>query len=91
MMARLTRVRIRLLLRAKLASGATRVYGRATVDGRAAFKIGFVGTDEIVYVAANGSYAPIETIQGARTSPDGKLINVFHAFEYLPAAANGGL
>jgi hypothetical protein len=43
------------------------------------------------YVAADGSYAPIETIQGNPSSADGQLINVFHAFEYLPAAGNAGL
>jgi hypothetical protein len=78
-------------LRAKLASGVARVDGRATVDGRAAIKIKFAGSDEIDYVAADGSYAPIETIQGTPSSADGQLVNVFHTFEYLHAAGNASL
>ena len=78
-------------LRAKLASGAARVDGRATVHGRAAIRIRFAHSDEVDYVAADGSYAPIETIQGNPSRPDGQLINVFHTFEYLPAAGNAGL
>ena len=78
-------------LRAKLAAGKARVAGRVTLDGRPAIKIRFAGSDEIDYVAADGSYAPIETIQGSASSPDGELINVFHTFEYLPAAGNAPL
>jgi hypothetical protein len=73
-------------LRAELASGAARVDGRATVDGRAAIKIRFSHSDEIDYVAADGSYVPIETIQGSPTSGYGRLIDVYHTFKYLPAA-----
>jgi hypothetical protein len=75
-------------LRAELASGAARVDGRATVDGRAAIKIRFSHSDEIDYVAADGSYVPIETIQGSPSSGYGRLINVYHTFKYLPAADN---
>jgi hypothetical protein len=78
-------------LRAKLASGAARVDGRATVHGRAAIKIRFAHSDEVDYVAADGSYVPIETIQGNPSTADGQLINVFHTFEYLPMADNAGL
>ncbi len=78
-------------LRAKLASGAARVDGRTIVEGRAAIKIRFAGSDEVDYVAADGSYAPIKTISGTRSSDDGLQINVFHAFAYLPAKRNAGL
>ncbi|MDQ2895797.1 MAG: hypothetical protein M3Y09_09140 [Actinomycetota bacterium] len=78
-------------LQAKLASGAARVDGRASVDGRAAMRIRFAGSDEVDYVAADGSYAPIETITGTPASADGQLISVFHAFAYLPAVANANL
>jgi hypothetical protein len=78
-------------LRAKLASGAARVDGRAIVDGRAAIKIHFVGSDEVDYVAADGSYTPIKTIYGTPSSADGQLINIYHAFEYLPMRGNASL
>jgi hypothetical protein len=77
------------LLRAKLASGKARVDGRATIDGRPAIKITFVGRDEIDYVAADGSYAPIKTIGGAPSR--GQLISVYHTFKLLPATGNAGL
>lgn len=78
-------------LRAQLASGQARVDGRATVDGRAAIKIKFARSDEVDYVAADGSYVPIETIYGNPSSPGGQTISVYHAFEFLPAAGNAGL
>jgi hypothetical protein len=76
-------------LRAKLASGKARVDGRATIDGRTAIKITFVGGDEIDYVAADGSYAPIKTIGGAPSR--GQLISVYHTFKLLPATGSAGL
>lgn len=78
-------------LRAKLASGKASVVGRATVDGRAALKLKFARSDEIDYVAADGSYAPIKMIRGSGSSKDVQLINLYHTFEYLPAAGNAGL
>ena len=78
-------------LRAKLASGAARVVGRTTVENRAAIKIAFAGTAEMDYVAADGTYAPIETIQGTLSSANGKLIRKFHTFEYLAMAGHAGL
>lgn len=78
-------------LRAQLASGEARVDGPATVDGRAAIKITFANSDEIDYVAPDGSDVPVETIQGTPSSTDGQIINVYHTFEYLPAAGNMGL
>jgi GNAT superfamily N-acetyltransferase len=78
-------------LRAKLASGAARVDGWATVDGRAAIKIKFAHSNETDYVAADGSDVPIKTIQGSPSSAYGRLINVYHTFKYLPAAGNAGL
>jgi hypothetical protein len=78
-------------LRAKLASGAARVAGRSSVDGRAAIKIEFAGSDEIDYVAADGSYVPIKTVQGARSSPSGQTTSVFRTFEFLPMAGNASL
>jgi hypothetical protein len=78
-------------LRAELASGKARAVGRATVDGRAAIKIKFAGSDEIDYVAADRSYIPIETIHGSPSSANGQTINVYHTFEFLPAAGNAGL
>jgi hypothetical protein len=78
-------------LRAKLASGAARVDGRAIVDGRAAIKIKFARSDEVDYVAADGSYAPIKTITGTPSSGDGQLINVYHIFEYQPSKGNARL
>jgi hypothetical protein len=79
-------------LRAKLASGEAHVDGPATADGRAAIEITFANSNEIDYVAADGSDVPIETVGGTpSTSPGGELINVYHTFEYLPAAGNMGL
>ena len=78
-------------LRAKLASGAARVDGRATLDGRAAIKIKFAHSNETDYVAADGSDVPIKTIQGSPSSGYGQLVNVYHTFKYLPAAGNAGL
>jgi hypothetical protein len=78
-------------LRAELASGKARAEGRATVDGRAAIKIKFAGTDEIDYVAADGSYVPIETIHGSPSSASGQTIDVYHTFKFLRAAGNVGL
>lgn len=78
-------------LRAKLASGRAHVAGRAFVNGRRAIKITFAGSDEIDYVAADGSYVPIKTIQGTPSSADGQVITVFHTFEYLKLAGNAGL
>lgn len=78
-------------LRAKLGSGAAHVAGRAIVDGREAIKITFRHSDEIDYVAADGTYVPVETIQGTPASPGGQLINVYHTFEHLTAAGHMGL
>lgn len=78
-------------LRAKLASGKARVDGRANIDGHAALKVRFARSDEIDYVAADGSYYPIETIYGSPSSASGKTVSVFHTFQYLPAARNGRL
>lgn len=61
------------------------------LDGRVAIKISFARSDEIDYVAADGSYVPIETIQGTPSSPDGQTTNVFHTFEFLPVAGNAKL
>jgi hypothetical protein len=78
-------------LKAKLASGTARVDGRAAVDGRVALRIKFAGSDEIDYVAADGSMVPIKTIQSTGPSGDGQLINVYYTFEYLTAEGNAGL
>lgn len=78
-------------LRAELASGAARVDGRTIVDRRAAIRIRFVDSKELDYVAADGSYVPIKTIQGTPSSADGETISVFHVFEYLPLAGHAKL
>jgi hypothetical protein len=78
-------------LRAELSSGKAKAVGRATVGGRAAIKIKFADSDETDYVAADGSYVPIETIHGSPSSANGQTIVVYHTFEFLPAAGNIGL
>jgi hypothetical protein len=78
-------------LRAELASGKAKAEGRATVNGRAAIKIKFAHSDEVDYVAADGSDIPIETIHGSPTSANGQTIDLYHTFEFLPAAGNAGL
>lgn len=78
-------------LRAKLNSGKARMEGRTTVDGRAALKIGFAGGHETDYVAADGSYAPIETIYGRPSSASGQTMSTYHIFQYVPTAGNAAL
>jgi hypothetical protein len=74
-------------IRALLGSGKARVAGRATIDGKDAIKI--VAGSTTYYVAADGTYAPIELSYGRRTDPLGMTVYFFHAYEQLPAAASG--
>jgi len=79
-------------LRQQLASGQARVDGHATIDGRDTIKIVLAYISTTSYVAADGSYAPVEQVEGV--TPTGKVgttTMVYHAYQELPASGNGDL
>jgi hypothetical protein len=78
-------------VRGLLTSGRARVAGRARIDGRDTIKIVFTHAVETYYVAADGTYAPVELISGRPTDRTGMSTTVFHAYEQLPGAGNADL
>jgi hypothetical protein len=76
-------------VRGLLSSGQARVAGHATIDGRDTIKI--VSGANTYYVAADGSYAPVELVNGSPTDKSGMSTFTFHAYGQLPAAAGGRL
>jgi hypothetical protein len=76
-------------VRGLLTSGRARVDGRATIDGRDTIKIVFTRV-ETYYVAADGTYAPVELISGRPTDKNG-MTTVFQAYEELPGSSHGNL
>jgi hypothetical protein len=86
-------------VRGMLTSGRARVAGHAIIDGKDTIKIVFAervnGSQtpmpNTYYVAADGTYAPVELINGRLTGPAGLTTTVFHAYERLPAAGHSYL
>jgi hypothetical protein len=78
-------------VRGLLTSGQARVDGHATIDGRDTIKIVFTRAAETYYVAADGTYAPVELISGRPSDKTGMSTFVFHAYEQLPGAGNADL
>jgi hypothetical protein len=78
-------------VRGLLTSGRARVDGRATIDGRDTIKIVFTRAAETYYVAADGTYAPVELISGRPTDKNGTTTTVFQAYEELPGSSHGYL
>ena len=78
-------------VRGLLTSGQARVDGHATIDGKDTIKIVFTRATETYYVAADGTYAPVELISGRPTDSAGMSTTVFHAYEELPGAGNADL
>jgi hypothetical protein len=78
-------------LRQQLSSGQARVDGHATIHGRDTIKIVFADNSNTYYIAADGSYAPVEESSGTPTDNTGITTLVFHTYEQLPASRNGDL
>ena len=76
-------------VRGLLTSGQARVAGRATVDGKETIEI--VSGTNTYYIAADGSYAPVELINGTPTDKAGMTTFAFRVYEQLPAADTGDL
>jgi hypothetical protein len=77
-------------VRGLLTSGRAHVDGHATIDGKDTIKIVFAGANTY-YVAADGTFAPVELINGRPTDRDGVTTTVFHAYERLPATGHSDL
>jgi hypothetical protein len=86
-------------VRRLLTSGRAHVAGHATIDGKDTIKIVFAdrvyGSRSPVrntyFVAADGTYAPVELISGRPADSDGMSTFVFHAYQRLPASGHGDL
>jgi hypothetical protein len=76
-------------VRGLLSSARARVEGRVMTDGKSTIEI--VSGSNRYYVAADGSYAPVELVNGKATDRDGMTTSVFHAYQRLPAAAGAEL
>jgi len=78
-------------VRALLTSGKAHVAGHATVDGRDTIKIVFSHGSNTYYVAADGSYAPVELVSGRPSDKTGVTTFVFHTYEQLSGSGEGNL
>jgi hypothetical protein len=86
-------------VRGLLTSGRAHVAGHATIDGKDTIKIVFADrvfgsrapVRNTYYVAADGTYAPVELISGRPTDNDGMSTFLFHAYERLPASGHSDL
>jgi hypothetical protein len=78
-------------VRGLLTSGRARVDGRARIGGRETIKIVFTHAVETYYVAADGTYAPVELVSGRPADATGMSTTVFHTYEELPGAGNADL
>jgi hypothetical protein len=73
-------------VRGLLTSRQARVDGHATIDGKDTIKITFAGGVNTYYVAADGTYAPVELVNGRPTGEAGLSTLVFHTYAELPAS-----
>jgi hypothetical protein len=71
-------------IRALLSSGHARVAGHARIDGKDTIEI--VSSANTYYVTADGSYSPVELVNGRPNDRAGMTTLLFHAYEQLPAA-----
>ena len=78
-------------VRALLRSNQARIAGHATVDGKDTIKIVFATGGNAYYVAADGTYAPVELVHGRRTDTAGLSTTVFHTYERLPVSGHSDL
>jgi hypothetical protein len=78
-------------VRGLLRSHQARIAGHATVDGKDTIKIVFASGGNTYYVAADGTYAPVELVHGRRTDKTGLSTTVFHTYERLPASGHSDL